>query len=202
MKKLTVFSSREEACFPALSALQCHLWGEEYPCFFACGVGLYAVRDGGIFVRFEAEEPCPRAVCEKRDDSVYNDSCMEFFFQPFADDERYINFEINPKGAFLCAVGNDRFDRIFLGELSDCNPVSQAQINEKGWSAELFIPEQLISDVFGRPFSVADTEYIRANFYKCGDLTEQPHYTSLFPVDTQTPDFHRPEYFNEIFFVK
>lgn len=200
IKKIKVYPTRTAALFPDLMKLEHHLWRDEYPCFIACRAGLYAVKNEGIFVRFEADEPCPRAVFENRDDPVCNDSCVEFFFQPFSDDERYVNFEVNPKGAFLCAVGKDRFDRVFLSGLSDCNPTVHTNINSDGWNAELFIPEQLISDVFGKKFSVADAEYIRANFYKCGDLTKQPHYSSLFPVGTATPDFHRSEYFQKIFF--
>lgn len=200
MKYIDVFEKRTDASFPQLVNLENHLWSNEYPCFIACRAGLFAVKNEGFFVRLEADEPCPRAVFETRDDPVYNDSCMEFFFQPFADDERYINFEINPNGAFLCAVGKGRSDRVFLRELSGCDPVVNANIGSDGWSAELFIPEQLISDVFSKSFSVADTDFIRANFYKCGDLTEQPHYSSLFPVETVTPDFHRPEYFQKILF--
>lgn len=200
MKYIDVFEKRTDASFPQLVNLENHLWSNEYPCFIACRAGLFAVKNEGVFVRLEADEPCPRAVFENRDDPVYNDSCMEFFFQPFADDERYINFEINPNGAFLCAVGEGREDRVFLSGLSSCNPVVNAKITPDGWSAELFIPEQLVSDVFGKSFSVADADYIRANFYKCGDLTEQPHYSSLFPVETAMPDFHRPEYFQKILF--
>ncbi len=200
MKDIDVFEKYTDASFPRLMKLEHHLWRDEYPCFIACRAGVCAVKNKGIIVRFEADEPCPRAVFENRDDPVYNDSCVEFFFQPFADDERYVNFEINPKGAFLCAVGKGRADRSFLSGLSGCDPIVNTTIGPNGWSAELFIPEQLISDVFGKSFSVVGTDYIRANFYKCGDLTEQPHYSSLFPVKTQTPDFHRPEYFQKIFF--
>ena len=32
---------------------------------------------------------------------------------------------------------------------------------------------------------------IRANCYKCGDLTVKPHYLSWNPVVNPTPDFHR-----------
>jgi len=202
MKKINVFETRASASFSCLTELENHLWRDEYPCFIPCRAGLYAVCGEGLFVRFEADEPCPRAVFENRDDPVYNDSCVEFFFQPFADDERYINFEINPKGAFLCAVGKDRFERVFLSNLSGCNPVVNGHIDSDGWSAELFIPEQLISDVYGKNFSVSDVEYIRSNFYKCGDLTEQPHYASMFCVETAAPDFHRPEFFQKIYFSK
>ncbi|MCK7480493.1 MAG: carbohydrate-binding family 9-like protein [Candidatus Moduliflexus flocculans] len=40
-----------------------------------------------------------------------------------------------------------------------------------------------------------------ANFYKCGDETEFPHYGAWSPVETPAPDFHRPEFFGEIVFA-
>ncbi len=202
MEKTFIFSSHPDASELKFSELKHHLWSEKYPAFYSSRVAVCGVAGKGILVCFEADEPSPRAVFENRDDPVYNDSCMELFFQPFADDERYINFEINPNGAYLCAVGCDRNDRVFLREISDCAPDIKACISDSGWSAELFIPEQLVSDVFGRSFSVADTGYIRANCYKCGDLTPSPHYASLFFVDTPNPDYHRPEFFGRIFFDK
>ncbi|MBR5570284.1 MAG: hypothetical protein IKW10_05250 [Oscillospiraceae bacterium] len=36
---------------------------------------------------------------------------------------------------------------------------------------------------------------IRANCYKCGDLTPKPHYLSWNPVTSPNPDFHRPQDF-------
>ncbi len=180
--------------------LSCHLWSEKYPFFVNAEASVCGVRDKGIFVSFIADEPSPRAVFTNVGDPVYNDSCMEFFFQPFSDDERYINFEINPNGAYLSAVGCDRYDRTFLHKISVCEPEVNAQVYDWGWRAQLLIPEQLISDVFDRDFLVYDTEFIRANCYKCGDLTPQPHYASLFSVDTPEPDFHRPEFFGKLYF--
>ena len=200
MKEAYIYSVYPETAELDFSALGCHLWRDEYPAFYSCRVAVCGVLQEGILVCLEADEPSPRAVFTGRDEPVWNDSCMEFFFQPFVDDERYINFEINPNGACLCAVGCGRNDRVFLRELSSLAPEVKAQVSERGWKAELFIPEQLISDVFGRAFSVANTEYIRANCYKCGDLTPSPHYASLFPIDTPNPDYHRPEFFSKIFF--
>ncbi len=202
MKNAYIYPSYPDISELEFSELKHHLWSEFYPAFYSSRVAVCCIADQGIFVRFEADEPSPRAVFENRDDPVYNDSCMEFFFQPFADDERYINFEINPNGAYLCAVGRDRSDRAFLREISECEPCVKGCISDSGWSAELFVPEQLISEVFGKKFSVAGTEYLRANFYKCGDLTPSPHYASLFFVDTPNPDYHRPEFFGKIYFNK
>lgn len=200
MEKIYIYKSKPKASELDFMPLSCHLWRDEYPSFYHCRVAVCGVSQVGIFVCMEADEPSPRAVFTDRDDPVYNDSCMEFFFQPFADDERYINFEINPNGAYLSAVGLDRYDRVFLREISACEPEIFAYASDSGWRAELLIPERLIAEVFGRSFSVADTEYIRANCYKCGELTPSPHYASLFCVDTPTPDYHRPEFFSKIFF--
>ena len=41
---------------------------------------------------------------------------------------------------------------------------------------------------------------MRANFYKCGDLTVHPHFLSWNPVTSEQPDFHRPCDFGELYF--
>ncbi|MBR3471266.1 MAG: hypothetical protein IKH22_01600, partial [Prevotella sp.] len=38
--------------------------------------------------------------------------------------------------------------------------------------------------------------------YKCGDCLSVPHYLSLFPITTERPDFHRPEFFQDIVFAE
>jgi hypothetical protein len=36
---------------------------------------------------------------------------------------------------------------------------------------------------------------IRANFYKCGDKTPEPHFISWNPIDLPKPNFHVPQFF-------
>jgi hypothetical protein len=36
---------------------------------------------------------------------------------------------------------------------------------------------------------------LKANFYKCGDETSNPHYLSWNNIMTKEPDFHQPGYF-------
>jgi len=43
-------------------------------------------------------------------------------------------------------------------------------------------------------------EKILANFHKCADDTNAPHFLSWNPIDTPAPDFHRPEFFGELYF--
>jgi hypothetical protein len=62
------------------------------------------------------------------------------------------------------------------------------------WSVALLVPFDLIGvDPENLPPS------LKGNFYKCGDLTAHPHFLSWSPVLTKTPDFHRPEFFGELF---
>jgi len=63
------------------------------------------------------------------------------------------------------------------------------------WYLTVEIPFQLMGvDTVARP------ETIRANFYKCADGTDSPHYVSWNPIQTESPDFHCPEYFGEMIF--
>lgn len=39
---------------------------------------------------------------------------------------------------------------------------------------------------------------LRGNFYKCGDLTAEPHYLSWSPIAFERPNFHLPEFFGEL----
>ena len=41
---------------------------------------------------------------------------------------------------------------------------------------------------------------MRANFYKCGDLLQTPHFLSWAPIDLPQPKFHCPEFFGEVTF--
>ncbi|MDR1556412.1 MAG: hypothetical protein LBS88_05185, partial [Tannerellaceae bacterium] len=35
---------------------------------------------------------------------------------------------------------------------------------------------------------------------KCADDTDTPHYLSWNPIAVSAPDFHRPDFFGEIYF--
>ena len=57
------------------------------------------------------------------------------------------------------------------------------------WSMTVEIP----AEIFGiKEFK----EPLRGNLYKCADKANTPHYLSAFPIETEKPDFHRPEFFD------
>ncbi len=133
----------------------------------------------------------------------WEDSCCEFFVSdPF--DGSYYNFELTCAGSLLAAKGPGRSNR----EVRDPDLVSRvirhSSLGRKpmvvtgqiiAWTVAMLIPFEMIGiDPGNLPVSV------RANFYKCGDLTAHPHFLSWNPIGTPKPDFHRPEYFGELIF--
>lgn len=42
----------------------------------------------------------------------------------------------------------------------------------------------------------------KVNLYKCGDKLSQPHFLSWKPISAPKPDFHLPEFFEQIKFSK
>ena len=147
----------------------------------------------GVCARFWSDEANPRAVCENRDEPVYEDSCLELFFSP---DLRagYLNLEMNPRGVFLAEFGKARENRVSVSALTALSPIVTPLQTETGWGVECFVPCELLEALFGMPFA-AQPGVFRGNFYKCGDKTSVPHYAAFSPVGTLPPGFHDPEHF-------
>ncbi len=175
--------------------ISCYQWNSEaqYRTFFK----MCLVENEGIYVKMNTDEKNIRAVNTKRDEPVWEDSCMEFFFSPFSHRKEYLNFEINPKGAYLCQWGKGKTDRVFAKELTQKELSVKTCTNENGWSLELFVPCSFISEVYSEAFK-AESGAFKGNFYKCGDKTEKVHYGSFAKMTTLPPGFHNPQCFAEI----
>ena len=130
---------------------------------------------------------------------VCEDSCMEFFFS-LTDDGRYFNFELNPNGCVHLGLAYGRHNSAQLvpkkmEELFDV----RANYLDDGWELYYRIPLSFIHLFYPGYHWEAGTQ-IRANCYKCGDLTAQPHYITWNPVSSDTPDYHRPQDFGLMIF--
>lgn len=148
--------------------------------------------DEALYVRMESVEPQIRAEYDVPLSMVCEDSCMEFFFCPASEDDRYINFEINPNCCTYIGVGSGREDSVRLApEDEDALFKKKAVRTAEGWQVTYRIPVMFLRALFPG-YELISGNVIRANCYKCGDLTERPHYLSWNPVVCQTPDFHRP----------
>ena len=154
------------------------------------------VKDQGFLIRMTAAEQNPLSVQTAPNSAVCTDSCLEFFanFKPELPGSGYINFEVNSIGTTLSFYGPDRFTRTSLVELGAEHPKPRAFRSENEWGWEYLIPLSLIEKVYGNAdYKTGDV--IRANFYKCGDHTEHVHYLSFTAIQSDHPDFHRPEAF-------
>ena len=140
-------------------------------------------------VRAEHSEPLA-AVCE--------DSCMEFFFRP-ENEDRYINFECNPKGCVYLGFGYGRDRHVRLLPPPEMFNI-QTAILPDGWELRYELPLSFLR-LFYPSLSLASGLRLRANCYKCGDKTVQPHYLAWNPLTSETPDFHRPEDFGLLIFA-
>lgn len=199
-----IFKSAEEAKDLPVAAIDSFAW-DVNGCKPESYASVFAVENEGIHAILWSFEEDIRCECTKRDDPVYTDSCLELFLMPVSGDERYINFEVNPKGVYLSQIGTCREDRVFIRELTSLEPtIHPLEIEEdvkKAWGYEIIIPESFISDLYQTDFKITEAT-IKGNFYKCADGAEYPHYGSHFPVRTENPDFHRPEFFGKITFRK
>ena len=154
--------------------------------------------DTAFYLRLSAREEHIRAELTGPLDEVCEDSCLEFFFRPVADDPRYMNIECNPNGCLFVGIGTniENLQRLTPAQ----HPITPvARKIPGGWETVYEIPYAFLRQHFP-DFSPKSGDIMRANFYKCGDLTPIPHYLCWNPVPMQDFAFHNPEAFGMIHF--
>lgn len=151
-----------------------------------------------LYVRLSAREAEIRAQETGRIGRPCEDSCMEFFFSPDPNRLTYINIEMNLNCCTYLGIGNDRYDLLRLLPRSENFLQAQAERTEDGWFVTYRVEAAFIRRFFPE-FRLESGGMFRGNFYKCGDLTPQPHYYSWNPVYTETPEFHSPQYFGKLY---
>ena len=165
----------------------------------------HGIRAGGrichdgrnLYVSLWAKEKPIRAEYTLPASPVHEDSCLEFFLMP-AEENRYLNFEINPNGCLHLGFGRDRQSRkdLLLPDEEEMFRI-RAVRTEDGWGTAYRIPVSFLREFYP---AFECRGILRANVYKCGDKTPHPHYLAWNPVNTPAPDFHRPECFGEMKF--
>ena len=151
------------------------------------------VKDRGVYARLWTDETDLRAVCQNRDDPVWEDSCLECFLEPFFG-KGYLNVEMNPRGVFLAQWGTSREGRVFTKALTALSPVVAPLPQKSGWGVSLFVPRAMLTALSGRPFDAA-AGTCRFCCFKCGDKTAHPHWASFAPMGDNPPGFHAPDRF-------
>ena len=159
-----------------------------------------ATREQGMLsFLFDITEPesCYRGECRHNGDPCWQDSCVEVFISS-PSRGGYYNFECNSYGFALAEFGSQRqnrtlmdkdFYRAFKRELYERSHAPHLSLIQ--WTINIIIPLDLIG--------IGETEPVRGNLYKCASNAQTPHYLMAFPIDTPAPDFHRPEFFRNVF---
>lgn len=181
----------------APEALICNYrWVEGYTPY--ASAKLIYVKGTGLALLMKCREENPKAIYDNFFDPVYRDSALEFFFSldriKADEDGLYLNCEMNSKGTSLIEFGRRKPDHNRLDSIT-APPEIKAFRDGECWCVSTVFTDELIEKLFGRGLSIGDTFY--GNFYKCGDDTDIPHYGMWSPVMTDTPNFHRPDYFGE-----
>lgn len=179
-------------------------WPESFP--YKPKVEFAAAHTGdALLLHYRVEEQSVRAVSLQDHEHIWEDSCVEFFCMPVADG-LYYNIECNCVGKLIVAVGKDRNERqpaptsvmqgverwASLGtEPFDTRP------EPTKWEVALRVP---VTTFFKHKLESFDGLKASGNAYKCGDGLPVPHFISWNPIKTETPDFHRPEFFGQMTF--
>ena len=172
-------------------------WPEAYP--ISLPTTVTAAHDGmKLYLCFRVEGEQLRVMHTCDFDPVWQDSCVEFFMQREGEDT-YRNFECNALGALLAAHRESRESfRRLTEEVKTVFRYSSIQHRYEGdrqlsdWQLYLEIPKAAMGFTAEESLS---GQTIRANFYKCGDETAEPHYQSWSPIELPNPDFHAPQFF-------
>lgn len=180
-------------------------WPEQFP--YAPQVRFRIWHDDeSLHIIYDVKEKTTKAEQTILGQPVYMDSCVECFIQPEPQtDPHYYNFEWNAAGKLAMACRTCRQDPENAPEevlkSVDVNPsLGYAPFAEKpvdAWTLEVRIP---VSAFFHSSVRSLSGRKMKMNFYKCGDGLKDLHYITWAPVKTENPDYHRPEFFQEVEF--
>lgn len=158
--------------------------------------------DKNLYIRYFVRGFSLKALYGEDGSPVYTDSCVEFFMKK-EEDTGYMNFEFNCIGACDASRRRSRSESesVTPEEYKSIRRYPSVRKDTFSEKTEIYSWELIVSI----PFTVMGLdpenlpEKIMGNFYKCADDTQSPHYVSWNPIETAQPDFHRPEYFGEIY---
>ncbi len=153
-----------------------------------------------LYVRLAAKEAVIRAEHTGPVGMPCEDSCLEFFFAPNANEDRYFNFEWNPIKTLYLGFGTGRSLHVRqivenAEKLFDPKPF----FFEGGWGIEYEIPLSFLQLYCpGYTFSGEAA----CNFYKCGELAPIDHGLYWSPITGPVCDFHRRSDFAPLYFAE
>ncbi|NHE59133.1 carbohydrate-binding family 9-like protein [Cyclobacterium plantarum] len=163
-----------------------------------------------IYGIFKVQDRYVQCLVQEINGPVSTDSCVEFFFSPdVAAPLEYFNLEINCSGVpLLHYVTSPRKEYKVL----DPEDIRQIEIahsmpdkvdpeirEDTTWYIEFKMPVSILKEHRNISTPAPGVTW-KANFYKTGSKTSNPHYFTWNEVINDRPDFHLPRYFGNITF--
>jgi len=156
-----------------------------------------------FFIKYHVHGSMLKAIYSNDMEPVHEDSCVEFFCMPVGS-KKYTNFEFNCIGTCAASSRKSRTEEVVpfsaeeMQSIKRYPSIGRRAFNEMEgmfeWELTVKIPFALIGiDPNHLPGK------IMGNFYKCADGTDSMHYVTWSPISIENPDFHRPEFFGELF---
>lgn len=162
--------------------------------------------DASILLVYHVTEKHVLAQKTKVNSRTHQDSCVEFFVS-FENDPNYYNFEFNSIGTVYLAYGPNSNNREFISphliqkyvDTHSSLGIQPIDIKEENtqWTLSIKIDKKIF---IHHPSLMFQDLHAHGNFYKCGDLTLEPHFLSWNRVLTKSPSFHQPKYFGTLVF--
>lgn len=178
-------------------------WVDEFPYRPITQFNIARSQDS-IFIKFNVRGSMLRAIYSNDQDPVNEDSCVEFFCQ-IPGNDKYMNFEFNCIGTCKASkrVARNKdvtpYSKEELSMIKRYPSLGRRAFKEMegmfDWELTVKIPLRIMGI---NPDNLP--EKITGNFYKCADGTDSRHFVTWSPVQAEKPDFHRPEFFGELYF--
>ncbi|MCI0499420.1 MAG: carbohydrate-binding family 9-like protein [Planctomycetales bacterium] len=164
-----------------------------------------------VYVIFRVQDRYVRAVAQACNGEVWKDSCVEFFFAPYAGPPAsYFNLEVNCCGIPLMQHHTGPRENTRFLSPQDCRririagsvagPIGDEIAAPLTWVVEYALPVELLGGYSDYEKPGAGVTW-HANFYKCADESSHPHWITWSPITREKPDFHRPEFFGVLEFL-
>jgi hypothetical protein len=166
--------------------------------------------DSHLYLAFHCEDRDIWGTLTERDAPLYNEEVVEAFLCPTGDLRHYYEFEVSPRNVIFDATvySPDLHRKTMKVDTSWECPGLEAAVIVQGtledrtdvdewWSLEIAIPFAAFSEV--QPPQPGDSW--RANFYRI-DRATPPEFTAWSPTLETPANFHVPERFGFLQFVK
>ncbi|MGV3556561.1 carbohydrate-binding family 9-like protein [Larkinella arboricola] len=166
--------------------------------------------DNNIYLIFKVNDQFVKSTVTEYNGNVSGDSCVEFFFAPDSDKPlHYFNLEVNAGGTPLIFYVTKPWTEYTKLEAKSIDQIEIAHSLPKvidpersepvTWTIECRIPFSVLKQ-FSNVTVPKPGAVWKANFYKTGSRTSNPHWLTWSFVDHPKPNFHLPEFFGKILF--